>query len=101
MVQNDTASILNKMWLDTAQSNNTNLKQNNKNIQVDSNCSQPRNETYVVNSEFGQFKSNRRYDPVYASSSIIYGSTSAYDITYNNMGGKWIKVHTFYYYYYF
>lgn len=90
-MQNDTTSILNKMWLDTAQNGNSNLKQNNKNIQVDSNC-QHRNETYVVNSEFGQFKSNRRYDPVYASSSLIYGTTKSYDLTtpYNNVGGKWL-----------
>lgn len=81
------------MWLDTAQNSNSNLKQNNKNIQVDSNCGQPRNETYVVNSEFGQFKSNRRYDLVYASSSLIYGTTNSQDITtpYGNIGGKWFN----------
>ncbi|KAJ8918631.1 hypothetical protein NQ315_013137, partial [Exocentrus adspersus] len=87
MVGNDTASVLNKIWLQAAQSSNTNLKQNNKSIQADSSCSQSKNPTtYVVNSEFGQFKSNRRYDPVYASSSV-YSSTKYYDTTapYNNI----------------
>ncbi|KAG5869453.1 hypothetical protein JTB14_027316 [Gonioctena quinquepunctata] len=73
--KNDTAAVLNKIWCEST--NNGNLKQNNKNIQVDTEWRQTKNETYVVNSEYGQFKSNRRYDPVYCSNASVYSSNSA------------------------
>nr|CAH7760487.1 unnamed protein product [Callosobruchus chinensis] len=81
--KNDTSTVLKKMWCDNT--NNGNLKQNNKKIQVDTELTQSRNEIYTVNTEFGQFKSNRRYDPVYSSSaSMIYDNkadcTSSYGV---------------------
>ncbi|CAH1980281.1 unnamed protein product [Acanthoscelides obtectus] len=70
--KNDTTAVVQKMWCDN-NTNNSNLKQNNKKIQVDTELTQNRKEIYTVNTEFGQFKSNRRYDPVYSSSSsMIY-----------------------------
>lgn len=72
--KNDTKSVINKMWLDTNVNN------------VNGNSNQYR---YVVNSEFGEFKSNRRYDPVYQSTaSHLYDTPSAFyesTLTYNNL----------------
>nr|XP_023014430.1 uncharacterized protein LOC111504162 [Leptinotarsa decemlineata] len=76
--KNDTTSVLNKIWFETT--NNGNLKQNNKNIQSDTNWGQTQTETYVVNSEFGQFKSNRRYDPVHCSNTSIYSNPLSHGV---------------------
>lgn len=97
----DTKSVLNKIWFDS-NSVNGNTKQNNHNTgshvdlektaykpEKDVNCSEakPRkNEIYVVNSEFGQFKSNRRYEPAYQSTTSDFGDVS----NANNYQGKWI-----------
>ncbi|KAJ8932737.1 hypothetical protein NQ314_014434 [Rhamnusium bicolor] len=92
--KNDTTTVLNKMWFDT-NVNSENLKHNNKNVQADTECSLRRNDTYVVNSEFGQFKSNRRYDPVYSSTSLAYESTSYYDAASNCNNSSGIGSNTY------
>ncbi|XP_066249305.1 activated Cdc42 kinase Ack isoform X2 [Euwallacea similis] len=85
----DTKSVLNKIWFEgnnvngnikqTNQNNVTNIEQekaackSEKYLNTNLNSSKPdRNEIYVINSEFGQFRSNRRYDPVYQSSSSYH-----------------------------
>ncbi|KAH1003005.1 hypothetical protein HUJ05_010957 [Dendroctonus ponderosae] len=64
--QADTKAIVNKIWFDS------------------NSVAEPakRNEIYVVNSEFGEFKSNRRYDSVYQSVSE-FGDPKACNL-YNN-----------------
>ncbi|KAJ8947003.1 hypothetical protein NQ318_019084 [Aromia moschata] len=61
-----TAAIVNKMWFEATQGTNSSPKQNNKN-----------------------FKSNRRYDPVYSSAGMAYDTTKYYDAAanLNNSGG--------------
>lgn len=104
----DTKSVINKIWFDTNNVNG-NIKQNNQNngsatleqektsYKSEKNINTPgttvikqgRNEIYVVNSEFGQFKSNRRYDPVYQSTSSAYQAVSEFgDSSVNNYSGK-------------
>lgn len=51
----DTTSVFNKIWFDT-------------NVQ--------NNEKFVVDTELGQFKSNRRYDPVYCPTKNLYNQTT-------------------------
>ncbi|XP_076251384.1 activated Cdc42 kinase isoform X1 [Rhynchophorus ferrugineus] len=58
-MRSDTKSVVNKIWLETTVNGNENTNQTR----------------YVVNSEFGEFKSNRRYDPVYQpTGSHVYDS---------------------------
>ncbi|CAH0554680.1 unnamed protein product [Brassicogethes aeneus] len=59
---NETEKLVNKIWYDT----NITAKETNR----------PRSDLYVVNSELGQFKSNRRYDPVYEP---YYSTTSLHN----------------------
>lgn len=100
-LKTDTKSVLNKIWFDS-NSVNGNTKQNNQNNSshvdlektaykaekdINGTEAKPRkNEIYVVNSEFGQFKSNRRYEPAYQSTTSDFGDVS----NANNYQGKWI-----------
>ncbi|XP_049823460.1 activated Cdc42 kinase Ack isoform X2 [Aethina tumida] len=85
--RNETTKVLNKIWYETTVKQNGNVKETNKN-RYDTEENRER-DVYVVNSEFGQFKSNRRYDPVYGSVSstydpTYYATTSNYN-PYNNV----------------
>lgn len=57
----DTASAINRMWYESTQNINQAPKENNVAACTGSNSS------YVMQTEYGEFKSNRRYDPVYSS----------------------------------
>ncbi|XP_060529432.1 activated Cdc42 kinase Ack isoform X2 [Cylas formicarius] len=78
--KNDTAFLLNKIWLENNSSVNGNISPDKQNAQSNGEKVSEKGKTYVVESEFGQFKSNRRYDPVYCPSSVTYEAISDYDV---------------------
>ncbi|XP_050310797.1 activated Cdc42 kinase Ack [Anthonomus grandis grandis] len=57
-----TKAVLNDIWMSSVVTNGNDAVVTEKNVNK-----RVKNEIYVVNSEFGEFKSNRRYDPVYQS----------------------------------
>ncbi|XP_072382085.1 activated Cdc42 kinase Ack isoform X1 [Diabrotica undecimpunctata] len=74
--KNDTASVINKIWCEST--NNGNMKQNNKNIQMDN---QNKIESVASNGDNDPYRSTRRYDPVYSSTNSVFGGGNYYDLT--------------------
>ncbi|XP_044755752.1 activated CDC42 kinase 1 isoform X1 [Coccinella septempunctata] len=73
----ETASAINKIWYESSQ----NVKSGSKEYNVPASTST----NYVIQTEYGEFKSNRRYDPVSSNSNLSVSHYNTLDSSSQNL----------------